>query len=113
MPPGRVLTGDAFGLDERGHALAAEAHFVTRDPNWNAAEGVEWLREAGWTDQQVFAATAFVAAWLAFSTVHATSGALPDEELGTRVPPEMRDAVTWEAIRRGWCLGLTAVRCDQ
>lgn len=42
------------------------------------------LREAGWSDDEIFTMTAFVALRLAFSTVNGALGARPDAALRSR-----------------------------
>lgn len=90
-----VLRGDDTGLTPEEHALAEWARKVATDPNATTAADVQALRDAGLSDQQVFAVTLFVAARMAFSTVNDALGAAPDAQLAGSVPPEVRDAVTF------------------
>jgi hypothetical protein len=53
------------------------------------------LREAGFSDQQVFGITVYIAARLAFSTVNDALGATPDVELVDSLPPQVRDAISY------------------
>ncbi len=90
-----VLGGSDAGLSAREAALATWARTVARGPGETTEADVEALREAGWSDEAIFRATAFVALRMAFSTVNAALGTRPDAELATLAPPEVRDQVTW------------------
>lgn len=90
-----VLRGSDDGLSAAEQALARWARQVTRDPNNADLDDVQDLREAGFTDAQIFAVTLFVALRLAFSTVNDALGVLPDVELAESVPAPVRDAVTF------------------
>jgi len=92
---GSVLRGGDEQLDPQEAALARWARQVARDPNGTGVADVQALRDAGFDDRQVFAITAFVALRLAFSTVNDALGARPDAELATRVPAQVRAAVTF------------------
>jgi hypothetical protein len=56
---------------------------------------VTTLRDAGWSDEEIFRATTFVAVRMAFSTVNSALGARPDAELRSLAPPEVGELVTW------------------
>jgi SAM-dependent methyltransferase/alkylhydroperoxidase family enzyme len=88
-----VLRGQDDGLDAAEKALATWARKVVSDPNGATNGDVEELRSAGFSDVQIFAATAFVAGRIAFSTVNDALGAVPDHLLTQSVSPEIRDAV--------------------
>jgi SAM-dependent methyltransferase/alkylhydroperoxidase/carboxymuconolactone decarboxylase family protein YurZ len=90
-----VLLGQDTGLSPQERALAGWARKVAQDPNGTTAADVQALREVGFTDQQVFAITLFVAARIAFSTVNDALGAAPDAQLAASVPQEVREAVTF------------------
>jgi SAM-dependent methyltransferase/alkylhydroperoxidase family enzyme len=90
-----VLRGDDSGLDPQERALAAWARKVASEPNATTADDVQGLRDAGFTDLQIFAITVFVAARLAFSTVNDALGSTPDVELAASLPPAVRDAVAF------------------
>jgi hypothetical protein len=49
----------------------------------------------GFTDREIFDATAWIAVRLAFSTVNDALGAPPDPQLVERCPPVIREAVTY------------------
>jgi uncharacterized peroxidase-related enzyme len=90
-----VLSGDDTGLTEQEKAMAAWARKVVRDPNATSPSDVQELRDAGLTDQQIFAITAFVALRLAFSTVNDALGASPDAQLVESLPHEVVQQVTY------------------
>jgi len=90
-----VLSGTDEGLSGKEQALATWARAVARDANGRTAADVQALRDAGYTDDQIFAITAFVAFRVAFSTINSSLGAGPDTELGDLAPPEVKDVVTW------------------
>lgn len=76
-------------------ALARWARLVARDPNATTEADVQALRDVGFDDRQVFAATTFVALRIAFSTVNDALGALPDRRLADDAPPAVRAAATY------------------
>jgi SAM-dependent methyltransferase/alkylhydroperoxidase family enzyme len=90
-----VLRGGDDGLDDAEKALAAWARKVVDDPNGTTDSDLRELREAGFSDEQIFALTAFVSCRLAFSTINDALGAQPDRELADGVPREVRDAVDY------------------
>jgi uncharacterized peroxidase-related enzyme len=96
-----VLRGLDADLSDRESALAAWAREVVRDPNGTREEGIERLREAGLSEREIFEATAWIALRLAFSTINDALGARPDRELVARVPPAVRDAVTFGRTAAG------------
>ena len=90
-----VLRGDDTGLTLAERAMAEWARKVVRGPNQTTMDDVRALRDAGFTDSQIFAITVFVALRLAFSTINAALGAHPDAEYHAVAPPEVRAAVTY------------------
>jgi len=90
-----VLSGDDAGLEPTEQALARWARALARDPNGTTPDDVQALRDTGFTDDQIFAVTAYVGGRVAFSTVNDALGALPDAELMERVPEAVRAAVDW------------------
>jgi alkylhydroperoxidase family enzyme len=90
-----VLRGEDQGLTAAEHEMAQWARAVAADPSSTTADQVEALRAAGFTDQQIFAITVYVAMRLAFSTINGALGAPPDAELGERVPAVVQEAITW------------------
>jgi uncharacterized peroxidase-related enzyme len=89
-----VLQGTDDGLSPGERAMARWARTVARDPNATTAEDVRALRDAGFTDRQIFAMTVFIALRLAFATVNDALGVEPDSVLRTVLPPAILDAVT-------------------
>ena len=91
----RVLQGDPSGLSSREAALARWSRQVVLDSNAPTQADVDHLRDIGLSDREIFEATAFIAFRLAFSTIDSALGAQPDQELIERVPPLVREAVTY------------------
>jgi hypothetical protein len=75
--------------------MAGWARKVARDPNATRAADVQALREAGFSDPQIFTITVFVALRLAFSTVNDALGVPPDAALRASTPNVVLDAVTF------------------
>jgi alkylhydroperoxidase family enzyme len=90
-----VLRGDDSGLTQDERALARFARLVARDPNRTEPGDVQALRDAGLSDQQVFAVTLYVSLRVAFSSVNDALGARPDRQLAERAPAPVRAAVTF------------------
>jgi uncharacterized peroxidase-related enzyme len=90
-----VLRGDDGALTEAERAMAAWARRVTNDPNGTSAQDVQELRDAGFSDADIFAMTAYVALRIALSTVNDALGARPDAQYRTLAPAPVRDAVTF------------------
>lgn len=90
-----VLDGTDTGLTDQERAMASWARKVVKDPNATTPVDVQHLRDAGLTDSQIFAITAFVALRLAFSTINDALGAHPDAQLVESLPAEVTQAVTY------------------
>jgi alkylhydroperoxidase family enzyme len=90
-----VLAGTDADLTPKEAALAAWARTVARDAGSTSEADVQHLRQAGWTDEEIFRATTFVALRMAFSTVNGALGARPDRELLDRAGPAVAETVTW------------------
>lgn len=90
-----VLRGELHELSPRHRALARWAREVVRSPSSTTHDDVEALRAVGFTDQQVFALTTYVALRLAFSTVNGALGATPDPRLRDDAPRRVVETVTW------------------
>jgi uncharacterized peroxidase-related enzyme len=90
-----ILRGDDDRLSPDEHAMAQWARKVARDPNSTTAADVQALRDAGYSDAQIFAITAYVALRLAFSTINDALGARPDSAFRTRAPEAVIDAVSY------------------
>jgi alkylhydroperoxidase family enzyme len=90
-----VLNGTDTGLTDEEKAMASWTRKVVRDPNATTRADVQELRDAGLTDAQIFAITAFVALRVAFSTINDALGASPDPELVESLPPVVAQQVTY------------------
>jgi uncharacterized peroxidase-related enzyme len=90
-----VLSGTDAGLDTGERVMARWARKVARDPNATTADDVQELRDAGFTDEQIFTMTVFVALRLAFSTVNDALGVPPDAALRSTTPDTVLDTVTF------------------
>lgn len=90
-----VLRGDDEGLSAAERAMAGWARRMARDPNATTAADVQALRDAGFTDSQIFTMTVFVALRLAFSTVNDALGLRPDAALRSTAPGVVLHAVTF------------------
>lgn len=90
-----VVCGSDDGLDASERAMAGWARAVARNPNATTAAGVQALRDAGFSDHQIFTITVFVALRLAFSTVNDALGVPPDPGLRSTAPGAVLDAVTF------------------
>ena len=90
-----VLRGSDRGLSSSERAMAGWARKVARDPNATNAADMQALRDAGFTDPQIFTITVFVALRLAFSTVNDALGVRPDAALRSTTPAVVLDAVTF------------------
>jgi SAM-dependent methyltransferase/alkylhydroperoxidase family enzyme len=90
-----VLRGEDQNLDTAEQALARWARAVAADPNATTAADLQFLRDAGFEEDQIFAITTFVALRLAFSSVNDALGARPDLRLGSSTPEPVVSAVTF------------------
>jgi alkylhydroperoxidase family enzyme len=90
-----VLRGEPIGLTLSEQAMADWARNVVRAPSQTTLADVQCLRDAGFTDPQIFAITVFVALRIAFSTINGALGARPDREYAVLAPAEVQAAVTY------------------
>jgi uncharacterized peroxidase-related enzyme len=90
-----VLDGTDTGLSGQEKAMASWARKIVKDPNATTPADVQELRDAGLTDSQIFAITAFVALRLAFSTINDALGASPDAQLVESLPSAVTQSVTY------------------
>jgi uncharacterized peroxidase-related enzyme len=90
-----VLNGTDAGLTDQEKAMASWARKVVKDPNGTTPADLQELRDAGLTDSQIFAITAFVALRLAFSTINDALGASPDPQLVESLPPVVTQSVIY------------------
>jgi SAM-dependent methyltransferase/alkylhydroperoxidase family enzyme len=90
-----VVKGTNTELTSQEKAMATWARKVVKDPNATTPADVQNLRDAGLSDTQIFAITAFVALRMAFSTINDALGASPDAQLVAALPPAVTEAVTF------------------
>ena len=90
-----VLNGTDTGLSGQEKAMASWTRKIVKDPNATTPADVQELRDAGITDSQIFAITAFVALRLAFSTINDALGANPDAQLVESLPSAVTQSVTY------------------
>jgi alkylhydroperoxidase family enzyme len=90
-----VIAGDDSGLEPAERHMAAWARAVARNPNATRVTQMTALRDAGYSDADIFAMTVFVALRITFSTVNDALGVHPDAELAAGVPAVIREAVTF------------------
>jgi len=95
MTAAKVLEGLDADLSDREAALVNWSRQLVHDPNSTTEFDVDRLRRAGFSDREIFEATAWIAFRIAFSTVNDALGARPDPPLAAKVPPLVRDAVTY------------------
>jgi len=89
---------DGETLTVRDRALAGWARKVVADPNSTSQADVDRLREAGFSDREIFEATVFIAFRLAFSTVNDALGIAPDWQVAAAVPAQVRDSVNFGRV---------------
>jgi uncharacterized peroxidase-related enzyme len=80
-------------MSAREAALSAWANKVVADPNSTTTADVEHLRAAGFSEREIFEATALVAFRLAFSTVNDALGAQPDWQIAEAAAPDVAAVV--------------------
>jgi alkylhydroperoxidase family enzyme len=90
-----VLTGDDGKLTPAEQAMAGWARTVARSPNATSPADVQVLRDAGFSDAQIFGITLFVALRLAFSTVNDALGVRPDAAYRASAPAAVLEAVAF------------------
>jgi alkylhydroperoxidase family enzyme len=90
-----ILRGEDPPLSVREAGLVDWVRAVLADPNATSETDVQALRVAGFTDREVFEATALMGIRIAFSTINDALGLAPDHQLVERAPAAVRDAVTY------------------
>ena len=100
----RRLTGDehlaaefattwrAYDLDEKTKTLLAYAEKLTKTPGHLDDADIDNLREAGWSEDAIYEATALVSFFNFSGRLEAASGLPPDEVPAGAVTPEARSA---------------------
>jgi uncharacterized peroxidase-related enzyme len=82
-------------LSKREQALVAWVAAVVAQPSGTTRHDVEKLQAAGFSELEIFDATALVAFRLAFSTVNNALGARPDRQLANEAPLEVLASVNY------------------
>jgi uncharacterized peroxidase-related enzyme len=82
-------------LTGREAALAAWARKVVVDANATTRQDVEDLRCAGFSEREIFEATALIGFRIAFSKINDALGAQPDPQLAEAAPPQVRHSVNF------------------
>jgi uncharacterized peroxidase-related enzyme len=90
-----VLRGEDTDLTPSERVLAGWARQVAADPNATTSADVDGLRDAGFSDEEIFAVTVFVALRIALSTVNDALGARPDAAFRELAPEQVRAAVSY------------------
>jgi alkylhydroperoxidase family enzyme len=90
-----VLAGDDAGLTAAEQAMAAWARTVARRSSETTPADLDALRAAGFTDEDIFTMTTFVAVRLAIMIVNDALGVPPDSQLRDAAPSAIQDAVTF------------------
>ena len=94
-----TAAGILRGVDDRlapeEQAMAQWARKVAGDPNHTGATDVQALRDAGYSDAQIFGMTVYIALRLAFSTINDALGARPDSAFRSSAPGAVLDAVDY------------------
>jgi uncharacterized peroxidase-related enzyme len=90
-----VLRGDDAELTDADRTLAVWARKVAADPNAVGNADVQELRDAGYSDAQIFGITVYVAMRIALATVNDALGAQPDAEYREKAPEAVLKAVTF------------------
>ena len=83
------------GLPQRERALADWARKVVKNPTGTTRADVENLREAGFSEKEIFEATVLMAFRVAFSMVNNALGVNPDRQVAEAAPAEVREVVTY------------------
>lgn len=98
----RRLTGDehldaefattwrTYDLDEKTKTLLAYAEKLTKTPGQLGDADVDNLREAGWSEDAIYEATALISFFNFSGRLEAASGLPPDEIPADAVTPEAR-----------------------
>ena len=93
-----IKATDSEALTQRDRALAAWSRKVAAAPNATTETDIESLRKAGFSERDIFEATAFIAFRLAFSMVNDALGVQPDWQLAETAHPAVRQAITFGRV---------------
>ncbi len=80
-------------LADSDRVLAEWAGKVVDNPTGTTKQDIDLLRAAGFTDDQIFALTVYIALRVTFSMVNDSLGASPDSTLVERAPEEVLQAI--------------------
>jgi uncharacterized peroxidase-related enzyme len=94
LSPAFATAWRAHELDEKTRALLAYAEALTKEPAAIGDADVEALRDAGWSEDAIYDATALIAFFNFSGRMEAASGLPPDEvPIGSRLPEARGEAV--------------------
>jgi len=85
-----ATTWQTYDLDEKTRSLLAYAEKLTKSPSQLEDADVDALREAGWSEDGVYEATALISFFNFSGRLEAASGLPPDEVPAGAVTPEAR-----------------------
>lgn len=88
-----IIRGRQDLLADEDRVLAEWARKVVDDPTATTAHDVDLLRARGFTDDQIFALTVYIALRVTFSMVNDSLGARPDQALIARAPEELARSI--------------------
>ena len=82
-----ATTWRTYDLDEKTRSLLAYAEKLTKTPSQLEDVDVDTLREAGWSEDAIYEATALISFFNFSGRLEAASGLPPDEVPAGAVPP--------------------------
>ena len=85
-----ATTWKTYDLDPKTRALLAYAEKLTKAPSQLEDSDVDELREAGWSEDAIYEATALISFFNFSGRLEAASGLPPDEVPVGASPPESR-----------------------
>ncbi len=85
-----ATTWQTYDLDEGTQSLLAYAEKLTKSPSQLEDSDVDALREAGWSEDAIYEATALISFFNFSGRLEAASGLPPDEVPAGAVTPEAR-----------------------
>ena len=85
-----ATTWQTYDLDARTRTLLAYAEKLTKAPSQLEDSDVDALREAGWSEDAIYEATALISFFNFSGRLEAASGLPPDEIPAGAITPEAR-----------------------
>jgi len=85
-----ATTWKTYDLDQKTHSLLAYAEKLTKTPSQLEDSDADALREAGWSEDAIYEATALISFFNFSGRLEAASGLPPDEVPAGAVTPEAR-----------------------